>query len=57
MPRRVSQAEAQPAQHHQPEQDPQQRAPTERYLGISPTLPTLRFLVVEISPHAPPIND
>jgi hypothetical protein len=57
MPHRVSQPEGHPAYENEAEDDPQQRAHTQRQLGIAPAifgLLALRFLVVKVSPHRPP---
>ena len=56
MAHRVPQRETQPANQHQAEKDGQQRARAECQLGIAPGPLRLLFLVVEISPHEPPMN-
>jgi hypothetical protein len=59
MPHYVTQPEAQPAHEHEAEDDPQQRTHAQRQLGVAPAifgLLALRFVVVKISPHAPPIE-
>jgi hypothetical protein len=59
MPHLVSQPEAQPAHEHQAKDHPQQRTRAQCQLGVVPAIferLALRFFVVKVSPHRPPID-